>query len=117
MPPDSSQFSKALQKFDEANARDPRRVVVDGRAIAQELLYCQRMTQRLERIQPDASDALKLAVRGQHICRWMIPRKNYPMDRAGYHAWRTELGRFHAQKAGEILAQVGYDPAIIARVQ
>ena len=47
----------------------------------------------------------------------MIPRSDYPLDRAGYHRWRTRLYEFHAGKAGSILAQVGYDAATITRVQ
>jgi hypothetical protein len=39
------------------------------------------------------------------------------MDRPGYHRWRTTLARFHAEKAGEILRQVGYDEETITRVQ
>jgi hypothetical protein len=38
------------------------------------------------------------------------------MDRAGYHRWRTRLYAFHAERAGEILREVGYDTATIARV-
>ena len=39
------------------------------------------------------------------------------MTRAGYLQWREGLKKFHAQKAGEILREVGYPQDIIARVQ
>jgi hypothetical protein len=39
------------------------------------------------------------------------------MTRAGYLQWREALKKFHAQKAGEILREVGYDEAMIRRVQ
>jgi hypothetical protein len=39
------------------------------------------------------------------------------MDRAGYYRWRTRLYAFHAEKAGEILREVGYDAATVDRVQ
>ena len=39
------------------------------------------------------------------------------MDRPGYLKWRTALKKFHAQKAGEILRQVGYPDETILRVQ
>ncbi len=39
------------------------------------------------------------------------------MNRAGYLKWRADLKKFHAQKAGEILHEVGYDENIIRRVQ
>jgi hypothetical protein len=38
------------------------------------------------------------------------------MDRAGYHRWRTGLYSFHADEAGKIMKQVGYDQAMIDRV-
>ena len=39
------------------------------------------------------------------------------MTRAGYHAWRTRLYRFHAEEAGPILERAGYDAGTIVRVQ
>ena len=60
---------------------------------------------------------MQLAVRAQHICRWKIPRSEYPLDRAGYHRWRTRLYDFHAEAAGRILAEIGYDEATVAEVQ
>ena len=39
------------------------------------------------------------------------------MTRVGYLNWREGLKKFHAQKAGEILREVGYDEEVIARVQ
>ena len=69
------------------------------------------------RLDPDASAPLRIAARAQHIRRWEIPRDTYPNDRAGYRAWRTDLGRFHARTAAAILTQVGYDEPTIARVR
>ena len=65
----------------------------------------------------DASEVLRLAARGQHLCRWMIPRDSYPMTRVGYLQWREALKKFHAQRAGEILREVGYPEDAIERVQ
>ena len=39
------------------------------------------------------------------------------MTRAGYLKWREGLKHFHAQKAGDILREVGYPEDMIARVQ
>ena len=39
------------------------------------------------------------------------------MDRAGYLKWRADLKKFHAQKAGDILREAGYDDNVIRRVQ
>jgi len=112
-----NRFEKAFQLFDAANGEDPNRETAGGAEHPKELLYARRMTERLDRFAPDASEALKLAARAQHICRWMIPRGDYPMDRVGYHRWRTALSKLHAEKAGKILREVGYDGSTIERVQ
>ena len=39
------------------------------------------------------------------------------MTRAGYLRWRADLKKFHAEKSGAILTEVGYDPETIRRVQ
>ena len=65
----------------------------------------------------EASEALLLAARAQHIRRWEIPRETYPRDRVGYLQWRQELKQFHAEKTAEILQEVGYDAAMIKRVK
>jgi len=75
------------------------------------------MSAMLARFVPDASEALKLAVRCQHIERWKIPRSDCPQTRAGYQQWRATLRDFHAHRAGGILRDVGYDDATIARVR
>lgn len=117
MIPDSERFSRAVAAFDAANAMDPHKTVLQGVEHPKELLYAQRMTQWLNRLEPGAPEPLQLAARCQHISRWEIPRNTYPMDRAGYLAWRKNLYQFHADRAGEILKEVGYDAATIARVQ
>jgi hypothetical protein len=112
-----ARFQAAIDGFDAANREDPNLRVFQGQSFPQQLLYGRQMTQWLQRLEPDATETLQLAARSQHLCRWMIPRSGYPMDRAGYHHWRTRLYEFHAEKAGDILAAVGYDTATIARVQ
>ncbi len=109
-------LTEAYTLFDQANAQDPNKEKVDGKLISKELLYAQRMTKMLDTFETEASEALKLAARSQHICRWEIPRDHYPMDRVGYLKWREELKKFHAAKASEILQKVGYDAETIDRV-
>ncbi len=110
-------FEQAIRQIDQANAADPNQEIRDGESCPKELLYGQRMTEWLQRLDPDASAPLRIAARAQHIRRWEIPRDTYPNDRAGYRAWRTDLGRFHARTAAAILTQVGYDEPTIARVR
>lgn len=117
MPADGERFDRAIGRFDMANAEDPHVETVAGVSYPKELLYAQRMSLWLNRFAPDASEALRLAVRCQHIRRWTIPRQDYPMDRRGYLQWRTALAKFHADTAAEILREVGYEAATIGRVQ
>lgn len=113
----SERLRAAFDGFDAANARDPHREPFEGADAPKEWVYARRMSAWLDRLAPDASEPLRLAVRCQHIRRWQIPRNTYPMTRAGYHQWRTRLGQFHAEVAAGILRDVGYDEATIARVQ
>ena len=110
-------FRAAIERFDRANADDPNVETVDGVARPKELVYADRMTAALERFGPQASEAVRLAARCQHIQRWTIPRSTYPPGRDGYRTWRTDLARFHAETAGAILRDVGYDTAMVDRVQ
>lgn len=110
-------YQAAIAAIDQANAEDPNRETADGKAYPKELLYSQRMTEMQERYIPDASEAVKLAVRAQHIQRWKIPRSSYPMDKQGYLQWRTGLYKFHADAAGEIMKKAGYDDEMIGRVR
>lgn len=117
MAGDSPQFTAAIKAFDEANADDPNLVEAGGKQWPKELLYGHQMSEWMDRFAPDASEALRLAARCQHIRRWEIPRDNYPRDRVGYLKWRTELKHMHARAAGEILSTAGYGGDVIARVQ
>lgn len=110
-------FEDALRLIDEANSEDPNTESFEGEDYPKELLYSMRMTKWLETIEPQASEALRLAVRSQHIRRWEIPRSEYPLGRKGYHQWRTRLYDYHGEKAAEILKKVGYDEETIARVR
>jgi len=110
-------FSEALHRFDEENEKDPNLLVVEGVAHPQELLYAERLTEWVLRLNPEASEHLLLAARSQHICRWTIPRNTYEMTRVGYLRWRNDLKQFHAGKSAEILREVGYDEETITRVR
>lgn len=116
MTPDQ-RFRAAIEGFDRLNRDDPNEDATSGQPYPKELLYAERMTAWLMRLAPDASEPLQLAARSQHIGRWTIPRSHYPMDRRGYHQWRTALARFHAQTAREIMQDTGYDEPTIARVE
>lgn len=109
---DQNRFETAIARFDAANAEDPN--LDEGQP--KELLYAQRMSAMLARFAPEAPESVQLAVRAQHIQRWKTPRASYPMDRQGYLQWRTGLYKFHADTAGRIMRETGYDEETVARV-
>lgn len=103
-----------LEAIDAANAADPG-LEPDGAPAA--LVYGRRMSEELSRLCPEASEELRIAVRGQHIERWKSPRESYPDGRAGYLAWRSDLARMHAARVSGLMADAGYDEAARARVE
>ena len=117
MPETSDRFAAAMAAIDAANAADPNQETVDGGTRPAAILYSERMSAWLDRLDPNASEPLKLAARAQHIERWTIPRDSYPMDRPGYLKWRTDLGKFHADRAGAIMADAGYDDEAVERTK
>ncbi|GAA5316471.1 MAG: hypothetical protein AseanaTS_16750 [Candidatus Pelagadaptatus aseana] len=102
--------------IDAINQQDPNIEQVDGSEQPKELIYGQRMTRQQQQFCPEASPELQIACRAQHIKRWASPRSDYPMDRAGYKKWRTELGRFHADLTVELMQQQGFDQTSQDRV-
>jgi len=116
-PADAARFANAIRRFDEENSRDPNIIVVDASPKPRELAYSRWLFDWVLRVSPEASEALRLAARSQHLCRWMIPRDSYPRTRNGYLRWREALRQFHAKQAGEILREVGYPEDMIRRVQ
>ncbi len=114
---DRDRFSDAIERIDAANGADPETEEAEGRTWPKALLYGVRMSACLEDLAADASEALRLAVRCQHIQRWKILREDFPVGRLGYRQWRTELAGYHAQTAGSILRDAGYDDALVDRVK
>ena len=113
----AEQLQATLADFDAANQQDPHQEIVNGQSVPKEWIYGQRMSEQLARFCPDASTTLQLATRCQHICRWKIPRSDYPMDRQGYKRWRSDLAQFHGETAAVIIHNKGYDEAAIQRVK
>ncbi|GAL61994.1 DUF4202 domain-containing protein [Algibacter lectus] len=112
-----TRFETAIALIDKKNAEDVNTYSVSGMEYPKELLYSQRMSRTLLQFDPNASKALQIAARAQHICRWKIARNEYPMDRVGYLKWRQDLKQMHAELTGDILKEVGYDDEFIDRVK
>jgi hypothetical protein len=113
----SERFEAAIRAFDQANAEDPSSILDGDRERPRELVQAERLSRWVLRREPNASEALRLAARCQHLKRWVIPRSTFPEGRVGYLKWRTELARFHAGESERILRGVGYDENTIGLVR
>lgn len=109
-------FQNASAWIDAANAQDPNTEINQSKSHPKELLYSNRMYEKLMDFYPKASEAVQIAAKAQHICRWKMPRETYSMDRVGYLKWREDLKKFHAKTTAEILEKAGYSIEFIARV-
>jgi hypothetical protein len=117
MSEEKTRYEQARDLIDAANSADPNQVSAEGKQWPKELLYSERMSDMLERYNPEADEAMKLAIRAQHIERWKSPRNAYPMDRIGYLKWRKDLYKIQANRAAELLQQAGYGEEDIERVR
>ncbi|SFD99537.1 protein of unknown function [Chitinophaga sp. CF118] len=109
-------LEQAFNLFDEYNQRDPVKVTWNGQEYPSEYFYALKLYEWIKKLNPEASEPLLLASRCQHIGRWEIARNTYPDGRVGYLKWRSDLSKFHAQKATEILQSLGYEADIINQV-
>ncbi|HMK91266.1 MAG TPA: DUF4202 domain-containing protein [Methylocystis sp.] len=108
MEPAATRLAATLAAVDAANAGDPRRCLADGRELAFEQLYAERMTARLLAVYPEASELLQIAARAQHLRRWEIARDAYPQGRRGYDDWRKACRVHHADHVATIMRAQGY---------
>lgn len=99
--------------IDAAHAADPERR--DGQPA--ELRYADAVERWVCRLVDAPTPVLRLAARAQHLERWTLPRSAYPMDRPGYHAWRTEQYRRQGARARELCLAAGLAAADAERVE
>ncbi|MCC6776525.1 MAG: DUF4202 domain-containing protein [Hyphomicrobiales bacterium] len=112
----SERYRATIADIDAANADDPRRIVIDGTMRPYEVVYSERMTERLSAMYSDASELLRIAARGQHVRRFDIPRTRFPNGREGYNEWRRSCREHHGKLLGEIMRRHGYDEGDIDHV-
>lgn len=116
-------FALAVAAIDAVNEEDARSLTVPDREgepahVEPKALAEGRLAMAwIERLRPDADEALRLAARAHHLRRWAIPRDAEPAGRAGYLRWRRRLKEVHAESVAPLLAAAGYDTATIRRVQ
>ncbi len=112
----AQRYNAVIADIDTANAGDQRTVTVAGVARPYELVYAERMSQRLETMYPEASELLRIAARGQHIRRFDIPRAKFAEGRDGYNEWRRTCREHHANLLHDIMSRHGYDSREIEHV-
>lgn len=107
-------YEHARKLIDAAHAADPERLEGD---LPAELVYADRVEAWVKRLDPSATEILKLAARCQHLERWSLPRADFPKDRPGYLKWRSTLYQKQAERARELLVAAGVpdDEAELAR--
>jgi hypothetical protein len=113
---EDARFRASIASFDALNGQDTHTVEVDGSPMPKELHDALAMTRWVQTLYPNASEAVHLAARCQHLCRWEVPRESYPEGGAAYHKWRTDLKKLHASKSAEVLRAHGYDSAMVDAV-
>ena len=101
-------IEEAVKKIEEVLQTDPKKEALN---------YSHQCFQWLGKLEPSYSEAQELAARCQHFRRWDIPRSDYAMDKKGYYQWRIKLYSYQAEKAAEILSEVGYDESFIDEVK
>jgi hypothetical protein len=114
---DEGRLAAALAAIDAANADDPVTITVRGAVRPKELAHSELTVEWVQALRPDAGEALLLAARAAHVRRWELPRSAEPEGKAGYLRWKRRLQAHHASVAGALLTSVGYEPAVVERVQ
>jgi hypothetical protein len=112
----TERYRAVIADIDAANGDDPRTIVVEGAKRRYEVVYSERMTERLAAMYPEASELLRIAARGQHLRRFDIPRAQFAQGRNGYNEWRRTCREHHARLLSEIMARHGYDSKEIEHV-
>ncbi|WP_444999924.1 DUF4202 domain-containing protein [Halomonas mongoliensis] len=101
-------FARTRAALDALHAQDPRRVQVEGESVPRELWHAGRMSAWLERLEAAPDELVRLAVRGQHLQRWQVPRSDYPEGRVGYLTWRRDQGQRAGETTAGLMREAGY---------
>lgn len=100
---------RTLAAIDAANADDPERVALDGVEEPLQQLLGRIASEWVDRLDPGAGPAQRMAARAHHLRRWEIPRTSFPEGRAGYLRWRTAAKTRHAKDLVLLLRDQGWD--------
>lgn len=110
-------LAAVLEAIDRLSAADPRRLDAGAGPEPTEIVHARMVTAWLERLRPDASEALLIAGRAHHLERWKIPRESHPDGREGYLCWRRALQDHHVARTHEVLREHACEDALSQRVE
>ena len=113
----TSHLKTVIEAIDVINSADPHQIRIHNEMRPKELAHAAMVSAWIDRLRPDADDALRIAAHGHHIRRWTIPRSNYPAGRRGYLRWRQALQELHAATLAGVMTEIGFDKSMIRRVQ
>lgn len=105
--------ARTLAVIDAANEGDPERVVVAGEERPLQQTLGRIASEWVDRLDPGATPAQRLAARAHHLRRWELPRDSFPEGRAGYLRWRTAAKTRHADDVVLLLQEEGWDDATV----
>ncbi|WP_027965611.1 DUF4202 domain-containing protein [Halomonas halocynthiae] len=103
-----SAYEQVFDALDRLHAQDPRQIEVGGKHVPQELWHANRMSAWLDQLETSPDELTCLAVRGQHLQRWQLPRSDYPQGRVGYLTWRRDQGLRAGETTAQLMRQAGY---------
>lgn len=117
VPGPSERETRTAAAIDAANEGDPDRIVVDGESRPLQQSLGRAAAEWVDRLDPSATPAQRLAARAHHLRRWERPRSDYPEGRAGYLRWRRDAKARHAAELAELLVAEGWDDATVSEAQ
>ncbi len=106
--------ARTAAAIDVANEPDPDRVRFRGEEGPLQQTLGRLAAGWVDRLDPAATPAQRLAARAHHLRRWERPRSAYPEGRAGYLRWRRDAKAVHAEEVAALLAAHGWDEDTIA---
>jgi len=112
-----NKLEKAFELFDAFNKQDPGTITWEGVIYPAEYFYAVQLYNWVLKLAPAASEMVLLASRSQHIGRWKVPRNSYPEGKSAYLRWRTDLAKYHAETAGQLMLQAGYNLKEVKYIQ
>ncbi len=110
------QESRTLEAIDAVNAGDPDRVAIGGEERPLQQTLGRIASEWVDRLDPSARPAQRLAARAHHLRRWELPRDAYPEGRSGYLRWRTAAKKRHASDVADLLRDEGWDDDTVEEV-